>query len=398
MVNLTQIRKKYSFNVSPLKVAFFIFIYFLFTPRINFFQLSNGVSDIRLDVLSMFLFWAALIPYLCVKKFKITNAWNIYFIVLWLQFVLILPITSSHLFYAFGQILWYSSMLACLWLGYDTGTQKMSNALKVIIYFSALNSIMHLTGFFFNHSFGLPTVHLLFGFFHLPSPFAFVVGIGLIVMLHTWSKAEISKSLFIILFLIKISTLLLSDSRVAVGAFFIAIIISKINIKWLFVAGLAALASLFIESKALSVFSMDIKNLMEDPSLGIRLSNLEKYLEWVDLEKFFFGGGALSFLEYSIQYGKPAHLDSFFAKILSDHGIFFTIFVILGFIAVGLQSLQRNYRLTGCLALAIFIGGFSLVNEALSSIKSGHFAFFAIGLCFALTHERIIEKVRPSKT
>ena len=73
--------------------------------------------------------------------------------------------------------------------------------------------------------------------------------------------------------------------------------------------------------------------------------------------------------------------------------MFFTSFVLLGFVAVALQSLNRNYRLAGSLALVIFIAGFSLVNEALLSVKSGHFAFFAIGLSYALAHQIVIKKV-----
>ena len=368
------------------------FILFLYTPRINFFQLPGGVSDLRLDVLAMFLFWAALIPYLCTKKVKITNFWTIFFFAIWLQVVLVLPITSSDLVNAVGQILWYSSMLACIWLGYDAGRLKMSNALKVIIFFSALNSFMHLAGLFLYHSFGIYTKHLWFGFFHVPSPFAFVTAIGFILMIHAWKNAEISKRLFMVLFLINMVALLLSDSRVGVGAFFVALIISKINnIRWFIALGVAVVASLMIKSKALTVFSMDLQTLSADPSLGVRFANFVRYFEWVDLEKFFFGGGALSFLEYSIQYGRPGHLDSFFAKILSDHGVLFSSFVLFGFFAVTLQSLNRHYRLTGTLALVIFIAGFSLVNEALSSVKSGHFAFFAIGLCFALAHKRLIK-------
>lgn len=118
----------------------------------------------------------------------------------------------------------------------------------------------------------------------------------------------------------------------------------------------------------------------------------------MDLEKFFFGGGALSFLEYSIQYGRPGHLDSFFAKILSDHGVLFTSLVLIGFVAIALQSLNRSYRMAGTLALVIFIAGFSLVNEALSSVKSGHFAFFAIGLCFAVAHQRMEKKTSFNPT
>ncbi|WP_154715152.1 hypothetical protein [Neptuniibacter caesariensis] len=382
-----------SFLISPVKISLVFFTLFIFTPRINFFQLSGGVSDLRLDVLSMFLFWAALIPYLCFKKFKVTNPWVLFFIFLWFQVALILPITSSHPFNALGQILWYSSMIACVWLGYDAGRIKTSSALKIVVYFSALNSLMHLSGLFLYHFLGIYTKHLWFGFFHVPSPFAFVVAIGFIMMIHTWEDSAISKRIFITLFVINMSALLLSDSRVGAGAFFIALIISKINnVRWFFAVGVAALASLLVKSKALSIFLMDFETLSADPSLGVRFSNFVRYLEWVDLEKFFFGGGALSFLEYSIQYGRPGHLDSFYAKILSDHGFIFTGLVLLGFVAAMLQSLSRNYRLAGGLALVVFIAVFSLVNEALSSVKSGHFAFFALGLCFFVAHHKVIKK------
>ena len=391
-MSLENIERMVSIKFSAFLMALNCFILFLYTPRVNFFELPGGVSDLRLDVLAMFLFWAALAPYLCTKKLKITNFWTLYFFIIWLQVVLVLPITSSHLANAVGQILWYSSMLACIWLGYDAGRLNLSNSLKVIIFFSALNSVMHLAGLFLYHSFGFHTAHLWFGFFHVPSPFAFVIAIGFILMIHGWKSAAISKRLFIVLCLMNMTSLLLSDSRVGVGAFFIALIISKFNnIRWFIALGVAVIASLTINSKALTVFSMDLQTFSTDPSLGVRFANFHRYVEWVDLDKFLFGGGALSFLEYSIQYGRPGHLDSFFAKILSDHGVFFTSFVLIGFFAVSLQSLNRHYRLAGTLALVIFIAGFSLVNEALSSVKSGHFAFFAIGLCFALAHQKMIK-------
>jgi len=51
------------------------------------------------------------------------------------------------------------------------------------------------------------------------------------------------------------------------------------------------------------------------------------------------------------------HLELIFFKILSDYGVLFTSFVLLGFVAVAFQSLNRNYRLAGSLALVILIAG-----------------------------------------
>ena len=364
-------------------IALYTFILFLFTPRYNFFQLPGGVSDLRTDVLAMFAFWGPLFLFLTCRKYVFRRPETFLgfgFILICLPLMLV---TSSSIFSAAGNALWYLSLLGCFSLGCESAS-KENRGLKFIVMFAVANAAMHLVGRALTGLLDYTTLNLWFGFYHVPSPYGLTVGLGVISILYSRERLRIGAFEYSFLLTILLAGLILSDSRVSLIATVIGIFLHRINSvrSLVFIASLITLGVL-VGGKASSIFHLLDRGLVHDPSLIVRYVNFERYLEWVDPIKFIFGGGALSFLEYSIQYGKPGHLDSLYLKILSDNGFIGFLMVCVGLAFLTCQGLKKKNRRTALLPLLIFLIIYSVVNEGLVSVKSGHLAFFSLGFWFS---------------
>lgn len=121
-----------------------------------------------------------------------------------------------------------------------------------------------------------------------------------------------------------------------------------------------------------------------DPSLQVRLVNMDAMIDWWEIpNNFIFGGGVLSHLEYSYQRGVSGPLDSFYLKMLSDFGfvsfiLFVAIFIMI--IAKNLKDIKLNFNMLT--APVLFVAIYCVLNEGLVSIKSGHIVFFLFGILY----------------
>ena len=111
---------------------------------------------------------------------------------------------------------------------------------------------------------------------------------------------------------------------------------------------------------------------------------MERMIDWWEnSNNFIFGGGVLSHLEYSYQRGIHGPLDSFYLKMLSDFGLvsfmlFVAIFILI--IAKNLPHIKLHFNVL--VAPVLFVSIYSVLNEGLVSIKSGHIVFFLYGILY----------------
>lgn len=120
----------------------------------------------------------------------------------------------------------------------------------------------------------------------------------------------------------------------------------------------------------------EVASILSDPAFNVRMANIYNYFEFVsDLEYstayMIVGGGPYSFLDYSVQYGKPGHFDNLYFRILSEYGLISLIFILsFMFLCV------RRHSVTIWYIVAILIG--AVVSEAVLTLKVGHLFFLTL--------------------
>jgi len=360
------------------------FVLFLYTPRIHFFQVPGSTSDLRLDIVLMMFFGFAYIfanLNIFINNRRKMLFWYSFIILSYVSLVFIL--VSNNIFYAGFQIFWYMTMIFSFFLAKDLldnfSTDKSVSFLRIFV---NINALMHLTDTINWRIFGNERLwELAYGFFEIPSPFTLVVGgYTTFVLLRGVSISRVEK-------IILISAVLFSESRIGTGAFFLTMIIfSRYRVWVFFTAILLYIAQFFINAhlKSLSFLTLTFDKLLQDPSLLMRVGNMNAMVDWWQVSgSLWFGGGVLSHLEYSSQFGKPGPLDSFYLKMLSDFGVIsfiLMIFLIVFLFAKKRYLIKLNFR--SIMSIIVFISIYSVLNEGLVSIKSGHIIFFLIGIAY----------------
>ena len=181
--------------------------------------------------------------------------------------------------------------------------------------------------------------------------------------------------------------MLFCESRIGTGAFFITMIIASSYRVWFIGGSIILYFSLLFTNtyfKSLSFLTLTYSKLAEDPSFYTRFINMQAMIEWWEKSNtFIFGGGVLSHLEYSYQRGIPGPLDSFYLKMLSDFGmVSFTLLVAIFVMIIvkNLNYIKLNFNVL--VAPVLFVAIYSVLNEGLVSIKSGHIVFYLFGLVY----------------
>ena len=167
------------------------------------------------------------------------------------------------------------------------------------------------------------------------------------------------------------------DSRIGVLAFFV----SLMNVKWIFAAPAFVMIGIIfpINNKIGEFFRVLFENglfnlLSSDPSLAMRFFNLQNFISWFSGSRFVFGGGAQSFLEYSVQYGEPGPLDMGYIRMLTEFGVLGSTMVL-----IILFFRLRGVMLSGSLLrFYVFIALFTLVNDGPFALKVGSLFFISL--------------------
>ena len=369
---------------------YIFFILFIFSPRIHFFQISGSTSDLRFDIVTMILFGAifVLLSFYNLRILRFSHfSWCVFVILLYVSLIFVL--FSNNTIYALFQIFWYATMVFSFYLSRNMLLNlSLNSALNFLRVFININVVMHLidvlswrvfdNGRFFEAT---PVYDFAYGFFEIPSPFALVIGIFAVVVLTGGYKvSKIEKIMLII-------TMLFCESRIGTGAFFITMIVASSYRLW-FIGGAIFLyfSLLFTNAyfKSLSFLTLTYSKLAEDVSLQVRVGNMEAMIEWWEkTNNFIFGGGVLSHLEYSSQYNKPGPLDSFYLKMLSDFGLVSCVLLVAMFVIIiikNINNIMLNFNVLA--APVLFVAIYSVLNEGLVSIKSGHIVFFLFGIVY----------------
>lgn len=369
---------------------YIFFIVFIFSPRIHFFQIPGSTSDLRFDILTMILFGAIfiLLAFSNLRAIRFPHFSCCVFVIL-LYVSLIFVLFSNNAIYALFQIFWYATMVFSFYLSRNMLLNlSLNSALNFLRVFININVVMHLIDTFNWRVIGngrifeaTPSFDLAYGFFEIPSPFALVIGIFAVVVLT--GRYQVSKIEKIML----ITSMLFCESRIGTGAFFITMILTS-SYRLRFIGGAIFLyfSLLFTEAyfKSLSFLTLTFSKLAEDSSLQVRIGNMDRMIDWWENSyNFIFGGGVLSHLEYSYQYNKPGPLDSFYLKMLSDFGLVsFMLFVAI-FIVIIIKNLPHiKLHFNVLVAPILFVAIYSVLNEGLVSIKSGHIVFFLYGILY----------------
>lgn len=366
-----------------LFILFFFLVVFMFTPRIPIYTYSDLSSSLRLDLLAMIGYTLLLIPYIFFyhrKNFLL----KVYFI-----FLATVLFTKLGVAVYFATLLQYISIPFTLILCKDLlayGSYRRSNNVKIFLTtFVWINVGLHifstLTGFSLSIDNEIGTEYILglFGILHAPYNFSFVVSAFTVYFVVK------NRSILNIKFLILMYTLVIGWSRISFLIVLITItylfLIQKeiLKKKNLFLIIIFGLAIPFVSSEGVKTIESLINGLSTftvDPSLLMRINNVNNYFNWVSLKSFIIGGGSRSFLEFTDAYGKPGPIDIAYFRILAEIGF---IGIIL-FYSLTIRTIATIKNSTISRLLLGFILVFSLFNESIVSVKVGQFFMILIAL------------------
>ena len=176
-----------------------------------------------------------------------------------------------------------------------------------------------------------------------------------------------------------------SDSRITMISFFIYLFLTIPSwtpiIIFISILSVSFLTSAGKFTSMISIISSGFSSIIVESSLVMRVINFQRYFDWVNLETLIFGAGALSFLEYGIGYGEPGPLDIAFLRLITEFGIVLSLVMILLQFRI-VSAMSKSYiHLT---ALCIAIVSYSIFNEGIIALRSGHYFFAASALAIIL--------------
>jgi hypothetical protein len=275
-----------------------------------------------------------------------------------------------------GVAIIYLSFLGCFWLGRKICYFNNNTFFKYFNGFVLLNVYLHLIGFWGSRLISPDLIIFKYGIFNLPYNFCLSISLGAILMLY---RRSISNFQLIMVCM----AIFAGDSRISI-IFLLPIILfkKKDNVLYESLIIMFFSVSIFMLNTILNLKTISTINvsLSTDSSLAMRVFNYYNYLDWVNEYLLFFGGGAMAFLQFSTQYGLPGPLDSLPLRLLSEYGIVGVILFSLPFIIPVFRSLisfnKASFNLLIFLS-SIFL--YSLLNEGIMGIKSGHIFFFVVG-------------------
>lgn len=362
-----------------LPLIFYVFTILIVFPSVPFLKLPGLYQPLRIDfILMAFLVFLYFLQILSTKKLKSSMP----------QICIILVVTFIYLarslspIVAFVQLLGYSSLVVSYLLIKDMINTNRSYALykiiRLIVYFQVIIHFLGLLGAQYVIDVGGEsyTVFGKYGTFGMPFKFGlFCISSLLIINIFNSNKN------LILLFLI--FAVLTSDSRISIISFLLILFVARPL--WMPVLVLMLPLSIILSPKLFILLTDGIFTFFTDPSLLMRIINIQNYISWVDVTSFLLGGGALVFLEYSVQYGKPGPLDFLFLRLLSEFGILIFLIIILKFFKI-LKSFPGGVlHLIAIVTALIF---YSLFNEGIIALRSGNYFFAILAMLTGLTSRK----------
>lgn len=359
-----------------------LFLFLIFFPKIVITSIPGLSSAMRIDVILALIYAMTFLFRLALSKDSQKNS-NLY-ILFFLFAGCIYVFNSGNYIVAIGQFILYVSLIGAFVHGASLADDDSRKIRCLIVALLKINIVIHVlfyvldietySGWYINDV-GLEENYYIFGMYGISSmPFQFAVYIATFVFMLMHGGVGNRKS-FAFWYFIACVAMLTGDSRISL----VALILAVFRFWTILISPFLLFASSFFQVKSISVFS-NYSDLLTDPSLGMRLYNVENYLDWLSLKTFVFGGGAQSFLEFSEQYGFPGPLDMGYLRLVSEFGVIGSLFAMV----VSILFVRKNFLIKnkGLVSALIFCAVYSVLNEGLLATRSGHLIIFAIGLLY----------------
>lgn len=341
-----------------------LMIYLLFfSPRIQLLSFSGITSDLRLDTIVQF----------SASFFSLKS--------IYLYVCLLLSLVNSLLFFGF-DINIVRVLAGFVLLLSMTGVSILfqSVPLPSFLYLLKLSILiqgsMHLVAVILERYIALPgfaeTAYffLKYGLFNMPFGLAYYIVIATMILLEFGSMRKYWRILLMIFVLF---VLIFLENRVSLLLFSVylvgksgksGVLFCTIFLVWF--PDAVGDIEFFDTVRALSVVNALKLGLLSDPSIMVRLDNISRMYEYYkslgNLEavvSLAIGRGPFSYMEYSVQYGRPAPMDSGYVRILADYGIIGLS--IFAYVLVRLFTINKW--------ITFYVATVTLVSEAILVIK-----------------------------
>lgn len=359
-----------------------VLLLLIFSPKIVISSIPGLSSAMRIDVILAIIYSAIFLLKIVLNKYCQKNNSLAIFFLLFAAFAYVIN-SKSHIVAA-GQFLLYISLVGAFAHGASFVDKGSLNIKKIIFALLKLNIAIHFLFYFLDietytgayvNDVGLDEMYYIFGLYGISSmPFQFAVYVAafVFILLHGGLKNRNSFGLWS---LIACIALLTGDSRISL----VALVLAVFGFWTILISPSLFFISQFFQTKSTSVFS-NYGDISADPSLGMRLLNVENYLDWLSLKTFVFGGGAQSFLEFSEQYGFPGPLDMGYVRLVSEFGVIGFVFLMIAL----MWFVKKRFAIkhSGLISALIFCAVYSVLNEGLLATRSGHLMVFIIGLLY----------------
>lgn len=367
----------------------YIFLGLIFLPKIPIFSISGISSPFRVDLIFCYLliFFLFISNYQLVFNFINKKLLAFIFIIF---FIFLYIINSPSPSIALAQILLYISFICSFVIGVRISDREISDRrfikklaiiLWVIVGIHLMWTILGINDIEggFNSGLGQDESYILLGRYGTTSmPFQFSIYCASLIFYILGDKKN-SYVYKIISIIVLSAAMVLGDSRISLGA--ISITIFGFNGILFFPLLLSMLMIMPVNQKMTDILAFDFNSILSDPSLGMRIYNIDNYIDWLNYKRIIFGGGAQSFLEFSSQYSMPGPLDMGYIRLVSEFGVFGVLFLIIS-LALVFNGKLIYIKNKVYFRFFIFLLIYTILNEGIFAAKSGNLTFFMLGYFF----------------
>ena len=350
----------------------YIFLLLAFLPSIPIMTVGVFYQPLRLDFLLMVLH-ALIFLTECLERKRISK-----FLFLFLLIGIFYIYNSRNAVTGTIQLLGYISFFASFKVGshvYKNGLndRRFESILYFFIYSVLVVHIFGLFGLSIDLDLGTASYKLLgmYGTFGMPFKF----GLFLIVLAFLMLQKVIKITLPLVLLIV--IGILSSDSRISLVCLILVLFFA--NARSFFSLLLLVPFTLVAATPKIASMFSNVQSISDDGSLVMRIVNLQNYMEWLTGYNFFFGQGALAYLDFGIAYGNPGPLDMALIRSFSEFGVPVTIVALIVFVCFLYKIFDFRYFM----AFTIFFIVYSLFNEGIFGLRGGNFFWFALGIFYS---------------
>lgn len=387
------LRKFYLNKSNSSRILVFIFVAFVMViPRIPIFPLGYGELSIRVDglisiiagflILYVFKVRLLIIPLVFIAVLYFGDFKNFF-----ISTGLFFQVVSIFALPALFNLLRFSGRLIC---------DLVSRYFELVIVLSALVSVLiAVISRFFLFEFCVDSITSTgcFGSYGmLDRPYIFSVFIGSAFVLLCGSGRLMHVNVIILMY-----GLYISDSRsISVIMYALGMVNfmarKNVTVKKYFFVGIissALLIAAFFGAGKMSISSVPVNE--PDPSWMMRVDSINKYMDWVDVQKLFFGDGALAFYQFAEPYGQPGPIDNLYFRLASEVGLVGVFVLLCVYIYPLIRIAKNNGNVILLISYLLSVAAISVFQESLIAPRSGH-VLVMLGVVLAYKNRSAMQK------